>query len=160
MKKRYLFLSLLGILMVQVGFAQQKTITGTITDETGVPLLGATVLIEGTSQGVAADFDGNFSIEASLGEVLVFTYVGYAEQRVSIGDSDNYLIELQSSSALEEVIITGQGSGIARRKLSTTVDVLIERDIDKLPANQIDQLLQSSTPSVQIRLSSGQPGTA
>lgn len=109
---------------------------------------------------MAADFDGNFSIEASLGEVLVFTYVGYAEQRVSIGDSDNYLIELQSSSALEEVIITGQGSGIARRKLSTTVDVLIERDIDKLPANQIDQLLQSSTPSVQIRLSSGQPGTA
>ena len=153
-------MSLLGILMVQVGFAQQKTITGTITDETGVPLPGATVLIEGTSQGVAADFDGNFSIEASLGEVLVFTYVGYAEQRVSIGDSDNYLIELQSSSALEEVIITGQGSGIARRKLSTTVDVLIERDIDKLPANQIDQLLQSSTPSAQIRLSSGQPGTA
>jgi len=48
MKKRYLFLSLLGILMVQVGFAQQKTITGTITDETGVPLPGATVLIEGT----------------------------------------------------------------------------------------------------------------
>lgn len=67
---------------------------------------------------------------------------------------------MQSSSALEEVIITGQESGIARRKLSTTVDVLIERDIDKLPGNQIDQLLQSSTPSAQIRLSSGQPGTA
>lgn len=82
-------MSLLGILMVQVGFAQQKTITGTITDETGVPLPGANVFIEGTTQGVAADFDGNFSIEASLGEVLVFTYVGYAEQRVSIGDSDN-----------------------------------------------------------------------
>lgn len=79
--------------------------------------------------------------------MLVFTYVGYAEQRVSIGNSDNYLIELQSSSVLEEVIITGQGSGIARRKLSTTVDVLIEQDIDKLPANQIDQLLQLSTPS-------------
>lgn len=64
------------------------------------------------------------------------------------------------SSALEEIIVTGQGSGIERRKLSTTVDVLLKKDIDKLPATQIDQLLQASTPSAQIRLSSGQPGTA
>lgn len=67
---------------------------------------------------------------------------------------------MSPSNELEEIIVTGQGSGIERRKLSTTVDVLLEKDIDKLPATQIDQLLQSSTPSAQIRLSSGQPGTA
>lgn len=60
---------------------------------------------------------------------------------------------------MEEVSVTGQGSCIARRKLSTTVDVLNSEGIDKLPANQIDQLLQSTTPSAQIHLSSGQPGT-
>jgi len=57
-KKQYLFLSLLGILVMQIGFAQQKTITGTITDETGLPLPGATVLEVGTSNGTTTDFDG------------------------------------------------------------------------------------------------------
>jgi len=56
-------LSLLGILMVQIGFAQQKTITGPITDESGIPLPGATVVIENTTRGVSSDFDGNFTIE-------------------------------------------------------------------------------------------------
>lgn len=146
--------------MVQFGFAQQKTITGTITDESGLPLPGATVVIENTTRGVSSDFDGNFSIEANEGDTLLVTYVGYAERRVSIGSQDNYLINMSPSNELEEIIVTGQGSGIERRKLSTTVDVLLEKDIDKLPATQIDQLLQSSTPSAQIRLSSGQPGTA
>ena len=72
----------------------------------------------------------------------------------------NYEFVLSPDNLLEEVIITGQGSGIQKRKLSTTVDVLNEEEIDKLPALQIDQLLQSTTPSAQIRLSSGQPGTA
>ena len=68
--------------------------TGTVNDETGLPLPGATVVVEGTSRGVATDFDGNFSIEAELGEVLVITYVGYAEQRITIGSQDNYTIGL------------------------------------------------------------------
>jgi hypothetical protein len=65
MKRKYMLFSLLGVLMVQFGFAQQKTITGNITDETGNALPGATILIENTQRGVTSDFDGNYSVEAS-----------------------------------------------------------------------------------------------
>jgi hypothetical protein len=83
MKKSYVLWSLLGLLTLQLGWAQQKTITGTVNDETGVPLPGATIIIDGTSRGVASDFDGNFSIQASEGETLVITYIGYADQRLT-----------------------------------------------------------------------------
>ena len=107
-------MSLLGILMVQVGFAQQKTITGIITDETGLPLPGATVVIENTTRGVSTDFDGNFSIEAAAGEVLVASFVGYTDQRITIGAEDAYNLSLQPGNELEEVIITALG--IERKK--------------------------------------------
>ena len=73
----------MGLLMLQIGWAQQKTITGTVNDETGLPLPGATVFIDGTSQGVATDFDGNFSIQSSEGDVLLITYVGYADRSLA-----------------------------------------------------------------------------
>ena len=109
MKKQYLFLSLLGILAVQLGFAQQKTITGTITDETGLPLPGAKVIIENTTRGVSTDFDGNFSIDVALNEILIISYVGYGDQRITIGAADNYSVALAPSNELEEVIVTSLG---------------------------------------------------
>ena len=75
MKKLYLFWTLLGLLIAPFVWAQ-NCVTGTVNDETGLPLPGTTVVVEGTSRGVATDFDGNFSIEAEQGEVLVITYVG------------------------------------------------------------------------------------
>ena len=98
MKKSYFLWSLLGLLTLQLGWAQQKTITGTVNDETGLPLPGATVVIDGTTRGVAADFDGNFSIQASEGETLVITYIGYADQRLSVGSQDSYTINLSRAS--------------------------------------------------------------
>ena len=79
MKKSYFLWSLLGVLTLQLDWAQQKTITGAVNDETGLPLPGATFVVDGTTRGVATDFDGNFSIQADEGEILVFTYVGYAD---------------------------------------------------------------------------------
>ena len=83
MKKIYFLWSLLGLLTLQLGWAQSN-ITGTVLDETGTPLPGATVIVEGTTRGVAIDFDGNFSIEANQGDVLIVTYVGYTAQRVTM----------------------------------------------------------------------------
>jgi len=135
MKKIYFLWSLLGLLTLQLGWAQSNII-GTVLDETGTPLPGATVIVEGTTRGVAIDFDGNFSIEANQGDVLIVTYVVYTAQRVTVDDEDNYSIRLELSSALEEIIVTGQGSGIERRKLSTTVDVLLEEDIPLIRPTQ------------------------
>lgn len=135
MKKIYFLWSLLGLLTLQLGWAQSNII-GTVLDETGTPLPGATVIVERTTRGVAIDFDENFSIEANQGDVLIVTYVVYTAQRVTVDDEDNYSIRLELSSALEEIIVTGQGSGIERRKLSITVDVLLEEDIPLIRPTQ------------------------
>ena len=69
-------------LIVQLTFAQQKTVSGTVSDENGLPLIGATVVISGTSSGTTTDFDGNYKINANAGDVLNFSYVGYSDQNV------------------------------------------------------------------------------
>ncbi|MGC6414866.1 MAG: SusC/RagA family TonB-linked outer membrane protein [Bacteroidia bacterium] len=101
---------------MQLGFAQQKTITGTVTDENGVPLPGATARIENTTRGVTTDFDGNFAIEVEVNEVLIVSYVGYADQKITIGPADTYAISLQPGNQLEEVVVTSLG--ISREKKS------------------------------------------
>jgi len=149
------------VLCMSFSFAQEKTVSGNVTDETGLPLPGVSIVVVGTTNGTQTDFDGNFSIAVGEGDVLRFSYIGQKTVERTVGASATLNVQMETDAqALEEVIVTGQGSGIARRKLSTTVDVLDAEEIDKLPANQIDQLLQSTTPSAQIRLSSGQPGTA
>ena len=76
------------ILVFAFGFSvQAQSVNGTVTDDNGVPLPGATVLVEGTQNGVSTDFDGNYSIDAASGDKLVFSYVGYSSQTVSVGNS-------------------------------------------------------------------------
>ena len=116
MKRKYMLFSLLGVLMVQFGFAQQKTITGNITDETGNALPGATVLIENTYRGVTSDFDGNYSMEASENEVLIYSYVVYTDKKITIDASNNYNVNLNLDNKLDEVVVTCLG--IKRNKKS------------------------------------------
>ena len=118
MKKIYFLWSLLGLLALQLVWAQTN-ITGTVLDETGSPLPGATVVVDGTSRGVATDFDWNFSIQASQGETLLITYVGYADQRVTVGNQDNYIVNLSLDNELEEVVITGVAAIINESRVST-----------------------------------------
>ena len=97
------------IMMIsQWSFAQQN-ITGTVSDNSGVPIPGATVLVTGTNNGVTTDFDGNYSIIASEGDVLSVSYVGYAAQSVSVGTSNNINITLSLDNTLEEVVVTALG---------------------------------------------------
>ena len=148
------------LLMMQFAFAQQKTITGTVTDQDGLALPGVNVLIKGTSTGTQTDFDGNYSINAENGQTLVFSYVGFQESQKLVGSSAVINVTLNAGESLDEIIVTGQGVGISKRRISTTVDVVTEEEIERAPVQQVDQLLQASAPGAQIRLSSGQPGTA
>lgn len=92
--------------MVQLGFAQQKTITGIVTDENGLPLPEASVVVENTTRGVSSDFDWNYSIEASEKEVLILSFVGYTVQKITIGTADSYDVSLQPENQLEKVVVT------------------------------------------------------
>jgi len=92
------------------GFSvQAQSISGTVSDENGVPLPGATVLVEGTQNGVSTDFDGNYSIDASSGDTLVFSFVGYSSQSVVVGSSATVNVSLQPDNALSEVVVTALG---------------------------------------------------
>ena len=98
------------LLLFAFGFSvQAQSISGTVTDENGVPLPGATVLVEGTSNGVSTDFDGNYSINASNGDTLVFSFVGYSNQSVVVGSSATVNVSLQPDNALSEVVVTALG---------------------------------------------------
>ena len=156
---------LLMLAMMLTGLATivaQRTITGTVTDESGDPLPYATVSVKGTTIGTSTDLDGNYSLKVPEGtSSLIVSFVGYEDTELSLGDSNALDVSMAPPSGIimSEVIVSGQGAGIQRKRLSTQVDVISEETIDRLPANQIDQLLQSNAPGAQVRLSSGQPGT-
>ena len=116
MKKLFFKAMFMSLLMAfQLSFAQ-KTVSGTVTDDNSVPLPGATVIVEGTSNGVTTDFDGNYSISASEGDVLVVSFVGYSTGSATVGASSTLNFSLSPSSALEEVVVTALG--ISRDKKS------------------------------------------
>ncbi|TRZ44238.1 SusC/RagA family TonB-linked outer membrane protein [Robertkochia solimangrovi] len=101
-------LTLLLVLIVHTTYAQTKTITGIVTDDSNIPLPGANILIKGTSTGTQTDFDGNYSIDAAVGDVLVYSYVGQKTEERTVGAQDVINVQLfQDAQALEEVVVTG-----------------------------------------------------
>ena len=92
-----LVIKILAIILLGPLAHSQTTITGTVTDANGQPLPAATVLIENTSKGVATDFDGKFSIEASKGDVLVISFVGFNTSKITVGDPTDYTVILQEN---------------------------------------------------------------
>ena len=101
----------LSLLSIQL--AAQDTINGTVTDENGSPLPGATILVVGTDEGVTSGFDGNFSIEALEGSTLSIQFVVYSSQEIPVATDNDYTISLQPDS-LQEVVVTALG--ISERK--------------------------------------------
>lgn len=91
------------------GLVGAQTVSGNVSDANG-PLPGATVVIKGTSVGTSADFDGNYSISAKAGDVLLFSFVGYTGQEVTVGSSDTINVVLIPGNELDEVVLTGYGS--------------------------------------------------
>ncbi len=113
-KFKWIF-TLLVALSMQFSFAQEKTVTGTITDGK-LPLSGANVVIKGSAKGVSADLDGKYSIKAKPGDVLVVSFSGYEKKSVTVGSANSYNVTLkESSKVLEDVVITG-AMGIKRSK--------------------------------------------
>ncbi len=110
-------LTLLLALVVQISFAQEKTVTGTVTDQSDLPLPGVNILVQGTTTGTQTDFDGNYSLVAQEGQVLVFTYIGQKEVSQTVGASDIVNVQMEEDAqALDEVVVTALG--ITREKKS------------------------------------------
>ena len=130
-------LTLLLALVVQFAFAQNKTVSGVVSDQDGLPLPGATVLVKGSNTGATTDFDGNYSITAKQGDVLVFSFVGYNNLEIRIGASDQVNATLsQDAQALEEVVVSALGitrskKAIGYSQQTVQGDVLVQaKDVD------------------------------
>jgi TonB-linked SusC/RagA family outer membrane protein len=159
MKTKFnVILTLLLVFVVQISFAQEKKVSGTVSDSEGLPLPGATVIVSGTNSGVSTDFDGNYSIIASTGDVLVFSYVGYTTQRMKIGENSMINVVLSADTSLDEVVVVAFGTK-TRDELTSAVTVVTGEDLAKLsPTTSIDNMLQGIAPGVQVVAGNGKPG--
>ncbi|MCW5515645.1 SusC/RagA family TonB-linked outer membrane protein [Muriicola sp. Z0-33] len=137
--------------------AFQATITGTITDNGGVPLPGANVVVKGTTTGVAADFDGNYSINANPGDVLVFSYTGYTPTERTVGGESVINVTLQEGLELDEVIVTGYTTE-TKRETTAAVSIVKAEELAAIPSGNVEQQLQGRVAGVTV-LTNGQPGT-
>jgi len=134
-------LTLLLAFVVQLTFAQEKTISGTVVDETNMPLPGATVVIKGTTTGTSTDFDGKYSISANTGDVLTFSYVGYSEQDATVGAETTIDIALALDNSLEEVVITALGVVRKQEDITYANEVVKSEELTKAAnANAIESL--------------------
>ncbi|AUP80336.1 SusC/RagA family TonB-linked outer membrane protein [Flavivirga eckloniae] len=151
-------LTLLLALVVQLAFAQEKTISGTVSDDSGLPLPGATVLVKGTSSGTSSDFDGKYSIRANQGATLVFSFVGYSTVEVAVGTSNTVNVTLtEDTAALEEVVVVAYGTQ-KKEEITGSVTTLKTEELSDVPTASVVQGLVGKVSGVQIINQSGAPG--
>lgn len=160
MKRLFLLNYLLMAFLLLTGFSvtAQRVITGTVTDsESGEPLIGASVIVTGTTSGTATDIDGNYRLNAPKDAVsLIVTYVGYNDKTVLItGDVVNVVLE--SGSALEELVVIGYGSA-KKSDLTGSVTAISEKSFNKGAVTSAQQLIVGKAPGVQITSGGGRPG--
>jgi TonB-dependent SusC/RagA subfamily outer membrane receptor len=150
--------TLLLALSMQFSFAQEKTVSGVVSDGTG-PIPGANVVIKGTKNGVQTDFDGKYSIKAKIGDVLVITFVGMQDATAKVGTSNTINVKLQSGNTLEEVVVVGYGQVKKRNEVTGNVSTISADKIKAAPMVSVDQALQGNIAGLQMATTSGTPGS-
>ncbi|SHG75253.1 TonB-linked outer membrane protein, SusC/RagA family [Salegentibacter echinorum] len=152
-------LTLFLAFVVQFTFAQESTVTGTVIDEDGLPLPGVNVIVKQSSRGTQTDFDGNYSISVNQGEVLIFSYVGFDSQEITVGDSNIINVTMKVDAAsLDEVIVLGYSTKGVDEVTGSSVSVGGD-EIAEIPVPSVEQALQGKVAGVQISMSSGTPGS-
>lgn len=138
---------------------QQSRIMGTVTDTNGTPLPGTNIVEKGTTNGVTADFDGNFSISvADNNAILVASYIGFATKEIGLNGQATITIVLEESAAgLDEVVVVGYGTQV-KSSVTGSVASVNSDDIEAFPSSSVEQSLAGKLSGVQLSQSSGQPG--
>ena len=140
-----------------MGYAQQITVKGTVKDASGLPLAAASVVVKGTSHGTATDFDGNFELTANKGVVLVVSSLGYKNQEVTVKGAQMNVVLQEEMQQLDDVVVIGYG--VAKKKdLTGSVNMVTDKDFNKAPAVNADQLIQGKVAGVQMSSGGGAPG--
>ena len=151
-------LTLFLAFVVQLSFAQEKTVSGVVSDENGLPLPTATVAVKGTSNGTTTDFDGNYSISTSAGDVLTFSFVGYATKEMTVGTSNKIDVTLEPDNTLDEVIVVGYGT-TTEKAYAGTAKVVKSDVLEAKNFSNVTQALTGEVAGVTVINTSGQPGS-
>lgn len=134
-----------------------KKVTGTVLDEQGQPMIGVTVRLRDGKAGATTDLDGKFSIEVPQNSVLVFSYIGYQEYTLTVGDRNDYVINMESeNAALDEVVVIGYQT-IKRKDLTGSVASVRGEDVATMPVANVAQALQGKLPGVNVTTQDGRP---
>ena len=146
------------LLTAQISFAQ-KTVTGVVSDSDGLPLPGATVLVQGTTTGVTTDFDGNFSINVAEGQILEFSFVGYETAALAVGAGNVINVTLSLGTQLEEVIVTSLGITREKRALGYAVSEVDNTQIENRASGDVARVLSGKASGVQVTNQGGISGS-
>ena len=154
MKKLILFFA---VLFAAVSVHAQ-TITGVVMDEVE-PIIGANIMVKGTTNGTITDIDGNFELQTKVGDVLVVSYMGYKTQEVKATAAPMRITLVPDNVMLEEVVAIGYGT-MKKSDLTGAVASVKAEDLQKTPLATVDQALQGRAAGVTVNANSGQPGAA
>ena len=142
------------------GIQQSKVITGTVVDPTGMPVIGANIMVKGTTNGTISDMDGNFSLEADKDAILVVSYIGFANQEIKVGNQSKLSIALkEDAEALDELVVVGYGQ---QKKVNMTgsVTAIKTKDLENIPVSNLSNSLAGRAPGVTITNNSGFAGAS
>lgn len=155
-----LYWSLL-LLVISLGLkAQNKTISGTVVDTAGESIIGANVVVKGTTNGVITDLDGNFTL-ANVSEkgIISVSYIGYKDQDIPVAGKSFFKITLQEDTeTLEEIVVVGYGT-VKKSNVVGSIAKVGAESIEDRPVSRVEQALQGQMAGVSVRITSGAPGS-
>ena len=155
-------LILIAILLVNIQLFAQDTfsVSGVVTDADQVPIPGATIIVMNTTRGTTTDFDGNYSINVSSGEILRFSYIGYATQTVAIVNQRTVNVTLLvDASQLDEVVVTGYGTQ-KKSTITGSISKVVNETLDQIAVSRVDDALIGQVSGVNIQATNTEAGGA
>lgn len=156
LKLNYLLATLAGLFLSLSTFAQQMTVKGHVKDGAGEPVIGANVLVKGSSVGVITDLDGNFTLSAKQGDMLVVTFVGYQAQEVKAAPSLTIVLK-DDTQLLDDVVVIGYGT-VKKTDLSGSVVAVKAEELNRGAITSPQELMQGKVPGLFVTPGDGQPG--
>lgn len=159
MKRQSLTIILLLLFFVSNIYAQQRKITGKVTDDKNQALIGVGIKIKGTNIGVVTDLNGKFLLNSKNGDVLTFSYLGFATQEITVTDKTDYEVSLSSASnTLDEAVVIGYQT-VTRKSITTAISSVSNKDIAPTTTSNVGDALQGKIAGLQVFQGGGNPGS-
>ena len=149
---------LVGLFLSAGAYAQQISVRGIVKDQMGEPVIGANVLVKGTSNGVITDIDGKFALSAAKNDILIISFVGFMSQEIPVTGKDLMVTLKEDTGLLDEVVVLGYGANARKQDLSAAVGVLSNTDdLTVRPVSSTESLLQGQLAGVTVQSNGGDP---